>query len=143
VLGLIVVTHGRLAEELVRAARTIVGPIEALEAVSIGWNDEVERAAERIAEARTRVERGAGVLVLTDMFGGTPTNLALALHENGRVEVVTGVNLPMLIKFIGLRESGALHDTATRVAEQGREAIQVASQVLLGRGGAEEGPHRG
>ena len=129
-LGLLVISHGRLAEELVNAVRTIVGPVEALEAVSIGWNDEVEASTRRIQETIRRVDCGQGVLLLTDMFGGTPTNLALALHDPGKIEIVTGVNLPMLIKFANLREQLELHEAAGRIAEQGREAIHVASHFL-------------
>jgi len=129
-LGMLVVTHGRLAEDLVQAVQTIVGPVEGLGAVSIGWNDEVDDATRMIEEAIGRVDRGQGVLVLTDMFGGTPTNLGLALHERGRIEIVTGVNLPMLIKFANLREEMPLQDAAATIAEQGREAIHVASHVL-------------
>jgi PTS system mannose-specific IIA component len=132
-LGLLVISHGRLAEQLVEAVRTIVGEVDALEAVSIGWNDEVDDSGKRIAEGLKRVDRGKGVLVLTDMFGGTPTNLALTLHERDRIEIVTGVNLPMLIKFISLREELELHEAAGRIAEKGREAIQVASHLLLAR----------
>lgn len=129
-LGLLVVTHGRLAEELVNATRTIVGPMDGLEAVSIGWDDDVHEARRQIEEGVRRAERGGGVLVLTDMFGGTPTNLALSLLEPGKVEVVTGVNLPMLIKFTNLRGEQALSDLARRIAEQGRRAIHVASELL-------------
>jgi PTS system mannose-specific IIA component len=133
-LGLLVISHGRLAEELVNAVRTIVGPVEALEAVSIGWNDEVEASTKRIQEAIRRVDCGQGALLLTDMFGGTPTNLALALHDPGKIEIVTGVNLPMLIKFANLREQLELHEAAGRIAEQGREAIHVASHFLQAPG---------
>jgi PTS system mannose-specific IIA component len=133
-LGLLVVTHGRLAEELVNAVRTIVGSVDALEAVSIGWNDEVEESSRRINEAVRRVDCGQGVLLFTDMFGGTPTNLALSLHEEGKIEIVTGVNLPMLIKFANLREQLKLHEAAERIAKQGREAIHVASHFLQAPG---------
>jgi PTS system mannose-specific IIA component len=129
-LGLLVISHGRLAEELVNAVRTIVGPVDALEAVSIGWNDDVEESSRRIQAAVGRVDCGQGVLLLTDMFGGTPTNLALSLHEPGRIEIVTGVNLPMLIKFANLREQLDLQEAADRIARQGREAIQVAAHYL-------------
>jgi PTS system mannose-specific IIA component len=137
-LGLLVVTHGRLAEELVRATKTIVGPTDALEAVSIGWDDDVADAQRRIEESVARLGAGGGVLVLTDMFGGTPTNIALSLLEPGKVEVVTGVNLPMLIKFMNLREEAALSEVAQRIAEQGKRSIQVAS-ALLQRGAGPEG----
>ena len=128
--GLLVVTHGRLAEELVNATRTIVENFDTLEAVSIGWDDDPVEARRRVEQAIRRVDHGNGVLVLTDMFGGTPTNLALSFLESGKVEVVTGVNLPMLIKFTNLREEAVLSETARRIAEQGRQAIQVASDLL-------------
>ncbi len=129
-LGLLVLTHGNLAEELVNAARTIVEDATALEAVSIGWNENVGECSRRIDEAVGRVDQGHGVLVLTDMFGGTPTNLALSLLDAGRIEIVTGVNLPMLIKFTNLRREMTLPDAARAIAAQGREAIHVASELL-------------
>ena len=128
--GLLVVSHGTLAGELVDAVRRIVADVDALEAVSIGWDVDMEEAGRRIQEAIARVDRESGVLVLTDMFGGTPSNLALSLLEPGRIEVVTGVNLPMLIKCVNLREEAELSEVARRVAEQGRQAIQVASELL-------------
>lgn len=128
--GLLVVTHGTLAEELVNAARTIVGAVQRLEAVSIGWHDDTAEATRRIKEAAARVDDGQGVLLLTDMFGGTPTNLALALHDEGKIEVVTGVNLPMVIKFANLREDLPLAEMAAAIAKQGRQAIHVATHVL-------------
>jgi PTS system mannose-specific IIA component len=127
---MLVVTHGRLAEDLVEAVQTIVGPVERLAAVSIGWNDDVEAATGSIEEAIGRVDRGQGTLVLTDMFGGTPTNLSLSLHDPGKIEIVTGVNLPMLIKFANLRKEMSLQEAAAEIAEQGRQAIHVASDVL-------------
>jgi len=129
-LGLLVVTHGRVAEELVASTRTIVGDVEGLEAVSIDWNDDVDEANRRIGEARRRVDAGQGVLLLTDMFGGTPTNLALSLLEPGKLEIVTGVNLPMLIKFANLREERSLLETADAIAKEARQAVQVASRLL-------------
>lgn len=129
-LGMLVVTHGQLANEMVDALRMVVGEIDAVEAVSLGWNDDVDEVRRRIEEALAKVDRGRGVLLLTDMFGGTPTNEALSLHEHGKVEIITGVNVPMLIKFTNLRDELDLQQAAERVAEQGREAIQVASQVL-------------
>jgi len=137
--GLLVVTHGRVAEELVKAAKTIVGPLDALEAGSIGWDDDVAAARARIHEAVQRVGKGGSVLILTDMFGGTPTNIALSLLEPGRVEVVTGVNLPMLIKFTNLRDELQFVDVARRIAEQGKRAIHVASELLEGQGGKDPG----
>ena len=129
-LGLLVVTHGKLAEELVASVRKIVGSIENLEAVSIDWNDEASDATRRIQEARTRVESGRGGLLLTDMFGGTPTNLALSMLEPGKLEIVTGVNVPMLIKFSNLREGLDLTEAAKGVADEARSAIHVASRFL-------------
>ena len=137
-LGLLVVSHGSFAEELVNATRKIIEDAEALEAVSMGWNDDVEEASARIEEAVGRVDRGAGVLVLTDMFGGTPTNVALSLLEAGKVEIVTGVNLPMLIKFTNLRTEMTLKEAAVEIASQGREAIHVASELLESAGEAGE-----
>ncbi len=136
--GLLVVTHGKVAEELVKAAKTIVGPLDVLEAISIGWDDDVSAARERIQEAVKRVGRGSGALILTDMFGGTPTNIALSLLEPGKVEVITGVNLPMLIKFTNLRDEISFPEIARPIAEQGRRAIHVASELLEGQ--AERAP---
>jgi len=138
-LGLLVVTHGRVAEELVASARRIVGDVEGLEAVSIDWNDDVDEATRRIGEARRRVDSGQGVLLLTDMFGGTPTNLALSLLEPGKLEIVTGVNLPMLIKFTNLREERSLLETADAIAEEARQAVRVASRLLQRHGERTEG----
>jgi len=129
-IGIVVVTHGRVAEELVNAARTIVGELPAVAAVSIGWTD--DPAAANGAIARGLQEVGGGdALVLTDMFGGTPTNLSLPFLSE-KVEIVTGVNLPMLIKASALRE-GALVEVARAVREQGKGAIYVASEVLAKR----------
>jgi PTS system mannose-specific IIA component len=128
--GVLVVTHGRLAEELVGSARRIIGDVEGLQAISIDWNDDVQEATQRIERACRELDRGRGVLLLTDMFGGTPTNLALSLHEPGRLEIVTGVNLPMLIKWANLREEQGLQETAAMIAEEARATIRVASQLL-------------
>jgi len=134
-LGMLVVTHGNLARELVASARTIVTEDVALDALSIAWNDDAEGAAKAIREGIERVDRGRGVLVLTDMFGGTPTNLSLALLEPGRVEIVTGANLPMVIKFANLDRNADLAEAAASVARQGRESVQVASELLGGESG--------
>ena len=126
-IGIVVVTHGRVAEELVNTARTIVGEIPAITAVSIGWGD--DPAAANGAIERGLAEVGGGdALLLTDMFGGTPTNLSLPFLSS-RVEIVTGVNLPMIIKATALRE-GALAEVARAVREQGQGAIYVASEIL-------------
>ena len=126
-IGIVVVTHGSLANELVNAARQIVGEIPAIRAVSIGWADDVGVAREAIERALQEVG-GREALVLTDMFGGTPTNLSLPFLSE-RVEIVTGVSLPMLIKATSLRE-GDLRELARVIRDQGRGAICVASEVL-------------
>jgi PTS system mannose-specific IIA component len=126
-IGIVVVSHGQVAVELVNAARTIVGEIPAIVAVSIGWSDDVMVAREAIEKAIAEVG-GGDVLVLTDMFGGTPTNVSLPFLSP-RVEIVTGVNLPMLIKLTSLRE-GELLEVARVVRDQGKGAIYVASEVL-------------
>ncbi len=126
-IGIVVVTHGRLAEELVNAARTIVGEIPAIAAVSIGWTDDMTDARTAIEKALAEVG-GGDVLVLTDMFGGTPTNVSLPFLSP-RVEIVTGVNLPMIIKLVSLRE-GDLLEVARAIRDQGKGAIYVASEIL-------------
>jgi PTS system mannose-specific IIA component len=126
VIGIVVVTHGRLAEELVSAARQIVGEVPAIRAVCLGWGDDAAAANEAIA--RGLAEAGPEVLVLTDMFGGTPTNLSLPFLSD-KVEIVTGVSLPMLIKAISERE-GPLPEVARAVRDQGKGAIYVASEIL-------------
>ncbi len=126
-VGIVVITHGQLAQELVTAARAIVGEIPRIAAVSIGWTDDMTVATTAIQRALEEVG-GEDVLILTDMFGGTPTNVALAFLSP-RVEIVTGVNLPMLIKLTTLRE-GDLVEIARVVREQGKGAIYVASEFL-------------
>ncbi len=125
-IGIVVVTHGRLAEELVNATRQIVGEVPAIFAVSIGWGDDVGAAREAIE--RGLAEAGGEALVLTDMFGGTPTNLSLPFLSE-KVEIVTGVSLPMLIKAVSQRE-GPLGEVARAVRDQGKGAIYVASEIL-------------
>jgi PTS system mannose-specific IIA component len=129
-IGVVVVTHGQLATELVIAAEMIAGDLPHFAAVSIGWHDDVEAAKEAIALAIARVTRPAGVLILTDMFGGTPANLGITFLERDRVEVITGVNLPMLIKLTSLRQSSKLMEVARSIREAGRDAIWVASDVM-------------
>jgi PTS system mannose-specific IIA component len=129
-VGVVVVTHGQLATELLNAAEMIVGDLPRFTAVSIGWHDEVTVAREVIARAITRVQTDAGVLVLTDMFGGTPSNLGLSFLEDGRVELVTGVNLPMLIKLAKAPDQAPLRDLARSLCDHGRAAIRVASDLL-------------
>lgn len=126
-IGIVVITHGALAQELVAAARMIVGELPNTAAVSIGWGEDPGAARRAIEAALTQVG-GEEVLILTDMFGGTPTNLSLPFLSR-RVEIVTGVNLPMLIKLTGLRQ-GELAEVARAVRDQGKGAIYVASEVL-------------
>jgi len=132
VIGVVVVTHGQLANELVNSAEMIVGDLPQFAAVSIGWHDEANDARADIAEAIARVQGDGGVLILTDMFGGTPSNLGLTFLEANRVEVITGVNLPMLIKLASLRGSQDLQSAAREMREHGRNAIWVASDLLKG-----------
>jgi len=131
-IGVVVVTHGQLATELVNAAETIVGELPQFAAVSIGWHEDTEDARGEIEQAIARVENGAGVLILTDMFGGTPSNLAMTFLAQGRVEVITGVNLPMLIKLVNLPKQSDLLVVAREMREHGRHAIWVASDLLRG-----------
>jgi PTS system mannose-specific IIA component len=131
-IGVVVITHGQLATELVNAAETIVGDLPNFAAVSIGWHEDVQDAREAIVEAIERVKTPAGVLLATDMFGGTPSNLGITFLKEDAVEVVTGVNLPMLIKAASLREGARLIDLARLLREHGRSAIWVASDLLRG-----------
>jgi mannose PTS system EIIA component len=132
-IGVVVVTHGQLATELLNAAETIVGDLPQFTAVSIGWHEDVDDAREEIRQAILRVQGPPGVLVLTDMFGGTPSNLGLTFLEPNRVEIITGVNLPMLIKLAGLQTSSDLLGVAREMREHGRNAIWVASDLLGGQ----------
>ncbi|MBA3269828.1 MAG: PTS sugar transporter subunit IIA [Acidobacteria bacterium] len=131
-IGVVVVTHGQLAIELVNAAETIVGDLPTFAAVSIGWHEDVQDARNDIASAIARVQGPEGVLIATDMFGGTPSNLGITFLEDDKVEVVTGVNLPMLIKAANLREQQNLTEVARSLREHGRNAIWVASDLLKG-----------
>ena len=131
-IGVVVVTHGQLAIELVNAAEMIVGDLPQFTAVSLGWHDDVSDAREEIVQAIDRVRGEEGVLLLTDMFGGTPSNLGMTFLEKDRIEVITGVNLPMLIKLAGLQRSSDLLAVARNVRDDGRNAIWVASDLLRG-----------
>jgi PTS system mannose-specific IIA component len=126
----VIVTHGHLAGELLAAAEMIVGPISHIAAVSIGWHDDVDAARDEVQRAITRVSQGAGVLLLTDMFGGTPTNIASMFLEEGSVEVVTGVNLPMVIKLASFSTEEPLAEVARKICEQGRQGIYFAGGLL-------------
>ena len=131
-IGVVVVTHGQLATELVNAAEMIVGDLPQFTAVSIGWHDDVNDAREDIAQAIDRVKGDGGVLLLTDMFGGTPSNLGMTFLEGEQLEVITGVNLPMLIKLASLSGSANLLAVAREMRDHGRSAIWVASDLLRG-----------
>jgi mannose PTS system EIIA component len=131
-IGVVVVTHGQLATELVNAAEMVVGDLPQFTAVSIGWHDDVNDAREEIVQAIERVRGAEGVLLLTDMFGGTPSNLGMTFLEKDRIEVITGVNLPMLIKLAGLAQSQDLLAVARQMRDDGRNAIWVASDLLRG-----------
>lgn len=129
-VGVVVVTHGQLAVELVNAVEAIVGDLKQVQAVSIGWHDDVDEARQEIGQAIARVATPAGTLVLTDMFGGTPSNLAVTFLVPDRVEVVTGVNLPMLLKLATLRQADNLREVARVVREHGQSAVWVVSDLL-------------
>jgi len=129
-IGGVIVTHGQLANELVSAAEMIVGEINHITAVSIGWHDDVEIAREEVARAVARLDSGEGVIILTDMFGGTPTNIAASFLHQARVEVVTGVNLPMVIKLASQSKEESLDELARLVRDQGQQHIYLASEIL-------------
>jgi mannose PTS system EIIA component len=129
-VGLVIVSHGGLGAELVRCAEMIVGKQDNVEAVSIGTSVDVDTAREEVGAAIKRVQAGRGVLILTDMFGGTPSNLSLAFLDDNNVEVVTGMNLPMLIKFASHRKGKELRELVTIVREGGIKSIIVASEML-------------
>src|SRR5262249_23518237 len=129
-IGGLIVTHGRLAIELLNAAEMIVGEIHHITAVSLGWHDDVDMATSMIEKALERVKTPDGVLILTDMFGGTPTNICSTFLDQDNVEIVTGVNLPMLIKFTQMGEGQKLSAAAKAVKEQGQSSIYIASQLL-------------
>ncbi len=126
----VIVTHGHLAGELLAAAEMIVGPISHIGAVSIGWHDDVDAARDEVQRAITRVSQGSGVLLLTDMFGGTPTNIASMFLEEGSVEVITGVNLPMVIKLATTTAEDSLAEIARKICDQGRQGIYLAGALL-------------
>ena len=129
-IGALVVTHGQLAQELVAAAEMIVGEFSHIQAVSIGWHDDVNDARKEIETLLSEVNEGSGVVVLTDMFGGTPSNIAFSFHEPGSVDVITGVNLPMILKIASQTEGETLETLAAAVRDQGRASISMASDFL-------------
>lgn len=129
-IGGIIVSHGKLAEELLNALTIILGEVVNIESISIGWYDDVEDSKRKINQALKRVDQKNGVLVFTDMFGGTPSNLSFSFLKDDRIEIITGVNLPMLIKFVSLQRSNNLKEVAKKVVEQGKKNIHLASALL-------------
>ena len=129
-IGMILVTHGNLAEEFVHAMQHVVGRQEAVATVCIGPNDDMERRRQDIATAIQEVDSGDGAIILTDLFGGTPSNLAISLMQAGRVEVIAGINLPMLIRLAKARSSMNVHDAAVAARDAGRNYITIASEYL-------------
>ena len=131
-IGLVIVTHGRLAAEFVSAMEHVVGPQSAVEAICIGPDDDMERRRQDILAACARADSGGGVILLTDMFGGTPSNLAISVMEQTRAEVIAGLNLPMLIKLASVRGRETLEACVAHAQDAGRKYISVASWVLAG-----------
>ncbi len=129
-IGMVLVTHGRLAAEFIAALEHVVGPQRNIRAICIGPDDDMEQRRKEILESVEKVDEGDGVVLLTDMFGGTPSNLAISAMEKANVEVVAGINLPMLIKLASLRESSDLAGAVTAAQEAGRKYINVASVLL-------------
>ncbi|MDX8480586.1 PTS sugar transporter subunit IIA [Mesorhizobium sp. VK24D] len=129
-IGLVLVTHGQLATEFRHAVEHVVGPQDNFETVAIGADDDMERRRADIVDAVARVDSGAGVIVLTDMFGGTPSNLAISVMESGRTEVIAGMNLPMLIKLSSVRKGDNMAVALDEAQAAGRKYINVASQLL-------------
>ncbi len=129
-IGLVLVTHGRLAAEFVTAMEHVVGPQQAVEAICIGPDDDMEARRDDIANAVAKVDDGDGVILLTDLFGGTPSNLAISLMSAGRIEVIAGINLPMLIRLAGARHTMKVKAAVAAAREAGRKYISVASEIL-------------
>ena len=129
-IGMILVTHGRLAEELIAALEHVVGPQESIAAICIGPDDDMEQHRHKIMEQTRETDNGDGVVLLTDMFGGTPSNLAISVMDNVNVEVIAGVNLPMLIKLTSVRDNLPLAEAVASAQEAGRKYINIASQLL-------------
>ena len=135
-IGLVLVTHGGLAREFLAAVEHVVGPQERVAVVCIGPDDDIEERREQIIDGVAQVDEGDGVVVVTDMFGGTPSNLAISVLEQGHVEVIAGMNLPMLIKLASLRGDKAIGTVVAEAREAGRKYINVASELLVGEAAA-------
>ncbi|PCI03193.1 MAG: PTS fructose transporter subunit IIA [Hyphomicrobiales bacterium] len=132
-IGLVLVTHGQLANEFRLALEHVVGPQEQMETIAIGPDDDMEQRRQDILDSVSQVNSGSGVIILTDMFGGTPSNLAISVMQAGTIEVLAGVNLPMLIKLASVRTSDNMDESLTEAQDSGRKYINVASQVLQGQ----------
>lgn len=129
-IGLVLVTHGQLATEFVIAMEHVVGAQKSIAAIGIGARDDMEERRQEIADCVAKVDSGEGVIILTDLFGGTPSNLAISLMEKGKVEVIAGVNLPMLIRLDGARKSMEISAAIAAAKEAGQKYISVASEIL-------------
>ncbi len=129
-IGMVLVTHGRLAEEFIAALEHVVGPQDNIEAICIGPDDDMEQRRKDILDSVEVVNGGDGVVLLTDMFGGTPSNLAISVMETAKVEVIAGINLPMLIKLASVRDGGDLAAAVSEAQEAGRKYINIASSLL-------------
>jgi PTS system mannose-specific IIA component len=132
-IGLVLVTHGRLAEEFRQAVEHVVGPQKFIETVCIGPEDDMDQRRQDIVDAVGRANAGHGVIILTDMFGGTPSNLSISVMDSGTTEVIAGMNLPMLIKLAGVRGENDMERALAEASEAGRKYINVASRVLSGK----------
>jgi PTS system mannose-specific IIA component len=129
-IGVVIVTHSALADEFLMATQQIVGAVEGIEPISIDPSDPIEEVEARIKKGIKKVDMGKGVLILTDMFGGTPSNISLSFQEKGKVEIVTGINLPMLIKLSTLREEKTLDELASFIKSYGQKNIHLASEIM-------------
>jgi PTS system mannose-specific IIA component len=129
-IGGVIVSHGKLAEEILNALTIIIGEAVNIEAISIGWYDDVEESKKKINQSLKSVDQKNGVVIFTDMFGGTASNLSFSFLKNDQVEIITGVNLPMLIKFVSLQRSNNLQEVVKKVVEQGKKNIHLASALL-------------
>ena len=133
-IGLVIVTHGQLATQFIAAMEHVVGPQKQVAAICIGPDDDMEQRRKDILEAVANADTGDGVILLTDMFGGTPSNLAISIMDKAKVEIIAGINLPMLIKLASVRETADLKKAVDEAQASGRKYISIASRVLAGNG---------
>ena len=133
-IGVVLVTHGNLATELVKVMEHVVGPQDQLTTITIDPDDDMEKRREDILNSVQFVDKGLGVIILTDMFGGTPSNLAISIMEQAKIDIIAGVNLPMLIKLASVRSTETISDAVAQAREAGQKYIMVASQVLVSTG---------